>query len=247
MSQFLSLWWNWGIASSEVITSTVLCLIVLITNWKFSEKKFIKPALYALGALVSIILGLGVGNTINPGSATAFGLLPIALIKSVYYQKYNALAMIIGMQVIGIIIGYVLYRLFVFTSKQYNKDIHSYEKGLVRLNDSYKGYALKELLAQLIFIAALTFMTVWSEYLNISSPFIMSLLNMLVLIAMIFVMLVLFESMNYFMFSPLFFIPTMISLKATKKEYINLLIGTAIQISFAFGISNIEYAIREVK
>lgn len=247
MSQFLSLWWDWGIASSEVISSILLVLIILITNWKFKNKKFIKPALYALGSLISIILGLGVGNTINPGSATAFCLLPIALVKSVYFQKYNALLMIIGMQVLGILIGYILYRIFVIVNKLYSKEAISYEEGLIRINDSTKAFISKEILAQLIFITSIVFMTMWSEYLNISSPFIMSLLNLCVLTMMIFVLLILFENINYFVFSPLFFITTIISMKATKREYINLLIGTIVQITVALSISNIEYAIRKVK
>ena len=75
----------------------------------------------------------------------------------------------------------------------------------------------------------------------------MMLLNLFVLVIMLFVLLILFEEMNYFMLSPLFFLPTIISLKATKKEYINLIMISAIQIVMIMSMSNIEFAIRKAK
>ena len=250
MSQFLSLWWDWGMASSEVIATTLLTFFMLTSNLKFKTKRFIKPAMFALSGLISVVIGWGIGNTINPGGATSFMLLPIVLVKSVYYQKYTALLMIVSMQLLGILLGYFIYRFFVFTT---NLNIAkadekvNYEQGLVRLEGSYKFNASKETIAQFIFALALVFMTIWSEYLNISSPFIMMLLNLFVLVLMLFVLLILFEEMNYFMLSPLFFLPTIISLKATKKEYINLIMISAIQIVMIMSMSNIEFAIRKVK
>lgn len=212
MKIFLSQNFNSAIFIGELIASLLIIFLSSLTSFYFKNRKYARINLIGVSLIGSIFIGQGIANTIN--GAPIFGLLPIAIIASFFFEAYSLLPIIILAQILGSFIGFLTFRLHKILFK--NFELKETSKNHIILSNGQITF--KEITAQLILIIALTFVTFATFNNGLSSIDVSSLIRNLICLSLIMGLLFIFDSIKGFMVSPIITLFMKLSLTNRFRE-----------------------------
>ena len=245
MQAYLSTSWNYGIAFGELVSSSLMVFFLFSFEYFINTKTsnnlikslFVRPFVFVLSGLISIVFGWIIGSMI---SGDGFGLSMIsplfATLQAFRYWKFNALWFIICFQIIGTIVGLGMFLLYVkvFSSRL---SLSAFRKNNI---DAFLINPSKTLYKSLLFCPLLVFAFLLIPELDHTSYGTSVFLNTFLLLTVLFVLAFLTQKSNFFIFSPFIsliqiFLICFDNKKVLKKALTNFTIEFSLQVVFAIG------------
>ncbi|AAT27902.1 MAG4940 family membrane protein [[Mycoplasma] mobile] len=202
--------WNLGTAISEMIGSTTLIFLVLMTRYfvaHFFSKKY-SFILFSLGFTISffiaIIMAWVIGGFIN-GLGQAAGIVtPLAVILISFIKNtFVSIPYVVGFQLIGALLGSLLfiavfYAFYNFIGDKINSNFKIEIRKIIETEHlSFGKHTIKEIIFQFFFVVSLGFI----GYLDVITYGLEVIDKVLITLTIIFILLLISSKFNFYLFA----------------------------------------------
>ena len=242
MKPYLASFWNTSIFSGEIISSMFFVLLFLVVaNSKYIKNKTTKTMLIAFSTAVSIFIGKGISNIMEPGSSISFGFSLNLLITSIFFNQFQLVLSLLGAEIIGSILALVIYKGY--------KIVNDIKPAIVneqKLN--IKKHSINTLIQQVLLVISL-FAISFFDYNNGMTPTNTdAIIKNMLLVGVLIVLVIVFANNSFIMISPIIALALIIENHSYKNKdvMIRYLISSTIHISVAIGISFGLYELKEI-